>query len=233
MSFLENYVPVQDRINQFRSEYPEGVIKTEMIMPSPFMWGGDGAPKVDEAFDHIVFKASLWRDKDRAGMEADATGWAHEMRVRQGRTVNVTSWIENCETSAIGRALANLGYATSQEDRPSREEMEKVERLQQALSESQYEVVERNNMPSPVRQQAPHGERKITIQNPGSPPSPAQQNMARARARERGLTMVGEDGRTHVDQVQLDEFCMEHFNDKTFVELNKGEMSQLIDKLGA
>ena len=52
-----------------------------------------------------------------------ATGLAEE--TVQGRGVNATSALENCETSAIGRALANAGYATKGK-RASREEMAKV-----------------------------------------------------------------------------------------------------------
>jgi len=47
--------------------------------------------------------------------------------------VNRTSALENCTTSAIGRALADMGYQGSlngKASRPSREEMEKVERAQ-------------------------------------------------------------------------------------------------------
>jgi hypothetical protein len=51
------------------------------------------------------------------------TGLAEE--TVQGRGVNATSALENCETSAIGRALANAGYATKGK-RASREEMSKV-----------------------------------------------------------------------------------------------------------
>jgi len=56
-----------------------------------------------------------------------ATGYAHE--IRSDRGVNATSFVENCETSAIGRALANCGYATHGK-RPSREEMSKVSRAE-------------------------------------------------------------------------------------------------------
>ena len=52
-----------------------------------------------------------------------ATGYAEEKESERG--VNATSALENCETSAIGRALANAGYATKGK-RPSREEMTKV-----------------------------------------------------------------------------------------------------------
>ena len=62
------------------------------------------------------------RDTDAAPA---ATGYAHESVTSRG--VNLTSALENCETSAIGRALANLGYAPKGK-RPSREEMAKANR---------------------------------------------------------------------------------------------------------
>ena len=56
-----------------------------------------------------------------------ATGHAEE--VRGSGNVNRTSSVENCETSSIGRALANLGLSGSDPTkRPSREEMSKVQR---------------------------------------------------------------------------------------------------------
>ena len=58
-----------------------------------------------------------------AYLEPDATGHAQEHVTEKG--VNSTSALENCETSAIGRALANLGYAAKGK-RPSREEMAKT-----------------------------------------------------------------------------------------------------------
>jgi hypothetical protein len=55
--------------------------------------------------------------------QAWTTGYAEETVSTRG--VNSTSALENCETSAIGRALANAGYVTKGK-RPSREEMSKV-----------------------------------------------------------------------------------------------------------
>lgn len=73
--------------------------------------------------NRCVFKAELWVDATLV-----STGWAEETR-GEGH-VNRTSHFENCETSAVGRALANAGLAGSDHTkRPSREEMEKVDRV--------------------------------------------------------------------------------------------------------
>jgi hypothetical protein len=70
-----------------------------------------------------VFKCELWLND-----EIIATGWAEEIR-GQGN-VNKTSHLENCETGAVGRALANAGLSGSDfTKRPSREEMGKVQRM--------------------------------------------------------------------------------------------------------
>jgi hypothetical protein len=72
--------------------------------------------------ERCVFRAELYLDNLLI-----ATGWAEETR-GEGH-VNRTSHFENCETSALGRALANAGFAGSDyTKRPSREEMLKVER---------------------------------------------------------------------------------------------------------
>jgi hypothetical protein len=68
-----------------------------------------------------VVRAEVYRDVSEE--LAAATGYAHEVD-GQG-TVNRTSALENCETSAVGRALANAGYAPKGR-RPSREEMAKT-----------------------------------------------------------------------------------------------------------
>jgi len=56
---------------------------------------------------------------------------AYEERVESTSQVNSTSWVENCETSAIGRALANMNIGVNGQ-RPSAEEMQKVERMEYA-----------------------------------------------------------------------------------------------------
>jgi hypothetical protein len=72
--------------------------------------------------DICVIRAELWLED-----VCIATGYAEE--VRGAGNVNRTSHVENCETSAVGRALANAGMAGSDvSKRPSREEMSKVQR---------------------------------------------------------------------------------------------------------
>jgi hypothetical protein len=76
--------------------------------------------------DACVFYCELYADKfDKVPV---STGYAEE--VKSDRGVNATSFVENCETSAIGRAIANCPLqAPASGPRPSRNEMQKVERL--------------------------------------------------------------------------------------------------------
>jgi hypothetical protein len=87
--------------------------------------------------DVAVFKCELWLEG-----EIIATGWAEEVR-GQGN-VNKTSHLENCETGAVGRALANAGLSGSDfNKRPSREEMGKVVRMQ-----GDTQITENSNLAS-------------------------------------------------------------------------------------
>jgi hypothetical protein len=108
---LENYEPVAVRLDRWLSAHPGTQVLTELL--------------TEPGADICVFKASLLVDGAIV-----ATGHAEE--VRGAGNVNRTSHVENCETSAIGRALANAGAAGSTlESRPSREEMAKVQRVTQ------------------------------------------------------------------------------------------------------
>lgn len=109
MSFnLEDYEPVATRLARWL-EATDG--KPSVI--TDMVYRGD---------DWCTFKATLYVD----GVQV-ATGWAEEHVTERG--VNQTSHVENCETSAVGRALANAGFAGSDPaKRASREEMAKVQR---------------------------------------------------------------------------------------------------------
>lgn len=105
---LEDYEPVQSRIKKFYEKYPDGRILSELMSPVGQL-------------ETVVFQSRVFN-----GEVMLANGWAFE-KFGQG-FVNKTCHLENCETSAIGRALANIGL--DGDKRPSREEMEKVERYE-------------------------------------------------------------------------------------------------------
>ena len=103
---LADYETVEVRLEKFIKDYPDFRISTEL--------------EISEK-DRYVVKAYLYKTYD--SNVAWVTGLAEEKVSDRG--VNATSALENCETSAIGRALANAGYAAKGK-RPSREEMTKV-----------------------------------------------------------------------------------------------------------
>jgi len=108
-----DYAPVADRIALFYERFPGGRIITQLTMHNE---------------REVVFRASVYRaEKSRTPA---ATGWASE-KFGDG-DVNTVACLENTETSAIGRALANLGF-TASKNRPSLEEMEKAARARTRL----------------------------------------------------------------------------------------------------
>ena len=84
----KQYVEVNQRVMAFRELYPEGSISTDVVEM------GNGV---------VTIKATV-SDADGRIL---ATGMAYE---KEGSSfINKTSYIENCETSAVGRALGFLG----------------------------------------------------------------------------------------------------------------------------
>jgi hypothetical protein len=107
---LSDYETVDSRIKRFYGENDSGRINTELV----------------EALGEVgstrwIVKASVWRSAH--SIDPDGTGYAFEVD-GSGGMANKTAALENAETSAIGRALANIGY--SGDKRASREEMSKA-----------------------------------------------------------------------------------------------------------
>ena len=107
----DEYIQVDVRLEKFWKDHPKGRVLTEL--------------KFHDDRRFIVYAEIYF---DRADLTPVASGLAEEI-VGVGM-VNKSSALENCETSAIGRALANCGYAGGK--RPSLEEMQKVERYKES-----------------------------------------------------------------------------------------------------
>jgi hypothetical protein len=111
---LSEYQTVQERIDLFWQKYPGGRFKLDIVSQSD---------------TQVIIRASVWIDKN--DKHATTVDFAEE---RVGTSpVNKISHVENCATSALGRAISALGGEFSPKGkRPSREEMAKVERSKQA-----------------------------------------------------------------------------------------------------
>ena len=82
------YATVAQRVTAFRMVYPDGKILTDMVQNENGI---------------CIFRASVFD-----GDHLLATGTAYE---KDGSSfINQTSYIENCETSAVGRALGLAGF---------------------------------------------------------------------------------------------------------------------------
>ena len=120
------YVMVNDRVQGFRELYPDGCIVTHKEDYTP-----DG---------YAVVTAAIYADNDPTKRPL-ATGMAQET-VEKNRNINRTSMLENCETSAVGRALGFLGIGSVESIASGDEinkannkeaELDEIERLQDEL----------------------------------------------------------------------------------------------------
>lgn len=97
----KHYVTVAARLQAFRKICPAGTIDTTVC---------------DMDDEHVMIQAKIYDEKDHLL----ASGTAEE--VKNSTQINQTSFVENCETSAVGRALGMLGIG-SEENMASAEEM--------------------------------------------------------------------------------------------------------------
>ena len=127
---LQDYETCEVRLDKWWKDNPDGRVATELIS---FQNG------------QYIVQAYLYRTF--ADSVAYSTGLAEEKITDRG--VNATSARENCETSAIARALANANYAAKGK-RASREEMTKVVK-QQMSTPKEYIPVEKEDDPWTIK----------------------------------------------------------------------------------
>src|ERR1043165_7241135 len=127
----DEYITVHERIEKFYAKFPEGRILTSIV-------------EHNEETGFILMRAEVYRQPDDA-LPA-ATGHAYELR--SAGHVLAGSYVEVCETSSVGRALALLGFEVRR-GVASREEVIRGARKQQAAAPAQPE------RPAPERTTAP------------------------------------------------------------------------------
>jgi len=118
---LNSYATVAERLNMLYSEYPDARVITENLTTD-----------ADREKKTWVVKTTLYLSaEDQARGLAKSTG--HAFEIDGGNGANLTSALENAETSSTGRclALANWNGNKNQKSLASREEMMKVERANQ------------------------------------------------------------------------------------------------------
>lgn len=133
----DEYITVSERIEKFYAKFPQGRIVTSII-------------EHNQETGFILMRTEVYREPDD-GLPA-ATGHAYELR--SAGHVQAGSYVEVCETSSVGRALALLGFEVRR-GVASREEVVRGAKKQQAVAAA-----------APPERQAPPTDR-----TPPSPPA--------------------------------------------------------------
>jgi len=141
----DEYITVSERIEKFYAKFPQGRILTHIVEHS-----------AETGF--ILIRAEVYREPDDA-LPA-ATGHAYELR--SAGHVQAGSYVEVCETSSVGRALALLGFEVRR-GVASREEVIRGAKKQQAAAAPQAE------RPAPAAQRA-----AAPAQTPAAAPTEAR-----------------------------------------------------------
>jgi hypothetical protein len=175
---LDSYEPVASRIQRFYEAYPTGAIHCEIVHD-------DG--------QRVIIKATVWRDINDA--RPAAVDYAEELLSDRG--VNSSSRVENCATSATGRAISIAAHGLGPSDwtkKPSREEMAKVQRSSNGPT---FERGTDARMPS------------VTITQPAGLATDKQKNMIRAISKSHGALppanldqMTKFEASAHIDKLK-------------------------------
>ena len=156
----KNYAEVPQRVKAFRMLYPQGFIITDMV-------SNDGGV--------CVFKATAGYYGENGEAYTLGTGTAYEKE--NSSYINKTSYIENCETSAVGRALGflSIGSDTS---------IASYEEVANAVHQQEND----NNEESKPTPKPDHAQQPKPAPKPGKQKSEAQRKIS-AYVEQNGITM--------------------------------------------
>jgi hypothetical protein len=210
---LDNYETVKERKARFRESHADGRITAKII-------------NSESVTDFALFEARIY--KDASDQERDlplGVGYAMELRDKEKsvsnygkeyESVNYTSWTENAEESAVGRALDNAGYASNKA--PSREEMAKVDRMSSTIAKVPQNEPQKPTEASPNKVQ--EGIAKLRTEVPSSArlATEAQVKAVWAISKNKGMT---------------EETVHEMYGVQSLKELTFEQVSQFIQEYGS
>jgi beta-mannanase len=146
---LSKYETVKERKTRLRKDYPNSIIFPIQLSDA------------SQSYNYVLMGALIWKDKSvfeqlepavlekvaelaqkatpsnvgiimtTIGILTKADGVGHSLSIAGGYGADKNAWVENAEESAVGRALDNMGYHSGS---CSREEMEKVKHVEQAMN---------------------------------------------------------------------------------------------------
>ena len=144
----KQYAEVNERIRVFRMLFPNGTISTDLVTLENGL---------------CIFKATAMNEEG----QVLATGHAYE---REGKgMINSTSFIENCETSAVGRCLGMLGIGID---------------TSIASYEEVANAIQQQNAPASKKSNAP------AVEQPTEPATKEQREKFIAFVQEQGLDLT-------------------------------------------
>ena len=209
---LSQYETVDSRIHKFWAEHKaDGRLETRLV---EVVRDDTGRPL------QYVMEAQVW-----IGDRLIANGFAEE--VVGGSPVNKTAALENCETSSLGRALANAGYS-KEKFRASMSEMTKAERLTGTPDDDPF------YKPQPKVETFPNGQPvPVTVKdaqgNLDNLATTAQKGKIRGMAKDMGIT-------TREEFIGLVNACLMAANQGTVTnldDLTKRAASQVIEQMNS
>lgn len=129
---LDEYITVSERVEKFYDKYPDGRIITNVV-------------ELNNETGFVLMQAMIYR----AATDTQPSATGHASEIRGDSYINKNSFVENCETGAVGRALALLGFEVKR-GIVSREELEKNSRMTDKAARASNAAPPATSTPAPT-----------------------------------------------------------------------------------